>query len=88
MPQIEPTQYVVGGISAGAFAFIMRLVYRFQRSVTDVAFDRIDKLEADLNAERERCDRLAAEVHETSRKVWALEYELAAIKRSNEGDGK
>lgn len=88
---IDPQPYVVGGTTLGAFAFIVRLVTRFQGSVTSVAFDRIDKLERDLTAERERCNALETESRRMAAQIWALEYKLTALQRANEanqGDGK
>lgn len=91
MPQIDPQQYIVAGGTVGAFAFIIKLMTRYQGSVTSVAFNRIDKLEADLTAERERCDHLEAETRRMSSQLWALEYKLAVLQRTtenNQGDGR
>lgn len=87
MPQIDPAQYVVAGGTLGAFAFVVKLMTRYQSSVTGVAFDRIDRLEKDLEAERDRCNRLEAKVRETEAMVWKLQYQLDRYIRDNQGDG-
>lgn len=89
---IDPAQYVVAGGTVGAFGFIVKLVTRYQGSVTSVAFDRIDKLEKDLMGERARCDALELKVRDTEQKLWKLQGQLDryiqandAANRSNDG---
>lgn len=88
MPAIDPSQYIVAGGTLGAFAFVIKMMTRYQASVTSVAFDRIDRLEKDLASERERCDGLEQESRRMSAQLWRVEDQLRAIQRTNQGDGK